>query len=324
MTVPTTDIKNGDFSGLLDPNNGNALVKIYAPSNFVAPAGCGIAPGQQFPGNIIPKACMSPASLAILPLLPNPVRPGLKDNVNSQITNIATRQYNYGLSIDQVIGERQKIHGTFWRDKWNQPFCCDNGAFFSNALSGLKNEPRLGTGLVVTYSNAFTPNLMMTAGLGWIGEINDELNTSLGYKTPIITSSEIFPVVTFGGDAPFSFTNWGAGNGGETFSINRKLGVSLITTGYTLAGGIPSTSASRSGGFTRMITSANPAAAVSVSRATAPATARIPPIPETRSPASCLGRQTPLLARSPRKASCGTSTLLLTFRTISRSRRSLP
>jgi hypothetical protein len=227
MSVPTKAMKGGDFSALVDPNKGNALIPIFAPANFTPPAGCGVAAGQQFPGNIIPKACMSTISQSILPLIPDPTGNGIQDNLNSQISNVPTRQTNYGFSIDHNLTDRQKIHGTFWRDKWNQPNCCDNNALFSNQLSGLKNEPRLGTGLFLSYSNALTSNLVMTAGFGWMGEINNELNTSLGYKLPAIASGEIFPLVTFGGDAPNSFTTWGAGNGGETFSLNRKLGVTL-------------------------------------------------------------------------------------------------
>ena len=64
MTMPTpqrrlaTSVRLGD--------------NIYVPSTFVPPPGCNVVPGTQFPGNMIPTACFSAASAAILPVLPDP------------------------------------------------------------------------------------------------------------------------------------------------------------------------------------------------------------------------------------------------------------
>ena len=73
MTMPTPAEKAGDFSAL-----GN---DIFVPSTFVAPPGCNVTPGAQFPGNVIPTACFSAASAAILPVLPDPDLPGLTNNL---------------------------------------------------------------------------------------------------------------------------------------------------------------------------------------------------------------------------------------------------
>ena len=48
----------------------------------------------------------------------------------------------------------------------------------------MKQEPRLGTGIFLTYSNTLTNHLVMTAGMGWMGEINNELNVHPGYSFP--------------------------------------------------------------------------------------------------------------------------------------------
>src|SRR6266568_4772655 len=102
----------------------------------------------------------------------------------------------------------------------------DNSAPFANGLSDLKNEPRIGTGLFLTYSNAISSNLVVTAGLGWMGEINNELNAHLGNPFAAVDKSEILPTISFSGDS-FAPTTWGVNGNGETFSINRKLGISL-------------------------------------------------------------------------------------------------
>jgi hypothetical protein len=218
MSVPTVAEKGGDFSALGVP--------IFAPTTFVAPAGCSVSAGQQFPGNIIPTACFSKISNGVLPLIPDPVLPGFSNNINSQITTDPTRQFNWGFNLDHHLTENQVLHVSYWRDKWNQPNCCDNSARFaiSSPLTGIKQEPRLGTGVFVTYSKTFSPNLVMTAGMGWMGEINNENNVNLGYNFPGVSNSQAFPTITFNG--PLSPTNWGAGTAGEYFSHNRKLGLS--------------------------------------------------------------------------------------------------
>lgn len=225
MTMPTAAEKAGDFSAVGD--------NIFVPSTFVPPAGCNVTPGAQFPGNVIPKACFSPASAAILPVLPDPTIPGLTNNLQSQINKLFTKQASWGFNIDHNLTRAQTLHFTFWRDSYNQPNCCDNHALFdaSSPLSGLKQEPRLGTGIFLTYSNALSNHLVVTAGMGWMGEINNELNVHPGYSFPGIVGGTVFPTIDFGcgggSNCPAQKpNNLGAGNGGEPFSNNRKLGLS--------------------------------------------------------------------------------------------------
>jgi len=223
MTVPTQAMVGGDFSGL--PTGDT----IFVPQGFVAPAGCTApAPGQQWPGNKIPTACFSQNSASLLPLIPTPVLPGLSNNMDSTVGVIPTRQTNWGFSIDHNLTDKQKLHGSFWRDNYNFPSCCDNNAHFNNALSGEKSEPRLGTGLFLTYSNAFSSHLVMTAGFGWMGEINSEYNSHTNVSFPGAASSDVLPTINFNQNGlPNGPTNWGVNSAGETFSINRKLGLSF-------------------------------------------------------------------------------------------------
>jgi len=80
-TVPTMAEREGDFAGITSKGQP---VSIYAPASFVPPAGCPIAPGQQFSAlvngvlalNAIPAACISAAAAtataALLPFIPTP------------------------------------------------------------------------------------------------------------------------------------------------------------------------------------------------------------------------------------------------------------
>ncbi len=217
MTVPTAAMKSGDFSAFPQP--------IYVPAGPL-PAGCtpGAAPGQQFPGNIIPGDCISSTSASLISLIPDPGAGGFTNNLKSQINAAQTRQTSWGFNIDENLSTRQTLHFSFWRDSYNTP-AFDHPGYFNNELSALKTEPRLGTGIFLTYANTLSPHLVMTAGAGWMGEINNELNAHLGVSFPAVASSTILPTINFNGfDAP---TTWGVNSGGETNSTNRKLGLSF-------------------------------------------------------------------------------------------------
>jgi hypothetical protein len=235
MTVPTPAMKTGDFSALID-SKGNPI-PIFVPGKITAACQSalptGIGPGSQFPGNKIPQGCVSAISTGLIPLIPDPDIKGLTggavftNNKQSQLSNLPTRQTSWGFSIDHDLTDKQKLHGSFWRDTYNTPAFDGGASPFSNALSGLKNEPRIGTGLFLTYSKVFSSNLVMTAGMGWMGEINDEQNAHEGFRFPGAEKSEILPTISFGGSAPDAPSQWGVNGNGETFSINRKLGISL-------------------------------------------------------------------------------------------------
>jgi hypothetical protein len=207
----------GNFSGFPQP--------IYVPSGPL-PSGCtpGAAPGQQFPGNMINPDCISTVSKTLLPLIPPPIAGGYDNNLKSQINAAKTRQTSWGFNIDENLTTAQTIHFSFWRDNYNTP-AFDHPGYFNNELSALKTEPRLGTGIFLTYAKTFSPNLVMTVGSGWMGEINNELNAHLGVTFPAVAGSVILPTINFNGfDSP---TTWGVNSGGETNSTNRKLGLSL-------------------------------------------------------------------------------------------------
>ncbi|WP_446742209.1 carboxypeptidase regulatory-like domain-containing protein [Silvibacterium acidisoli] len=226
MTVPSVAQVGGDFSSLL---SGSTPQTIYVPQGFVAPTGCSApAPGQPWPGNVIPKGCFSKTSASLLSLIPAPSLPGQSNNVSSSIGTLPTRQTNWGFSIDHNLSDTQKVHVSFWRDKYNYTFCCSNNAHFGNALGGATTEPRLGTGLFVTYSKVFSPNLIMTAGFGGMGEINNGFNKFMGVSLGSVEGGTVLPTISFNQNGlPNAPTTWGNSTAGSTSAVNRKLGLSF-------------------------------------------------------------------------------------------------
>jgi len=221
LSVPTAAMKQGDFSAF--------PFTIFVPDASVTlPAGCvpGAAPGQPFPGNRIPQSCFSTVSKSLVGLIPNPTLGGFVNNLPSQLHDIPTRNTLWGFSIDHHLTQNQSLHGSFWRNKYNTP-AEDNGSPFNNILSDLKNEPRLGTGVILTYSNAISTHLVMTAGMGWMGEINNEVNPNQNFKFAGVSGGSILPTMSFGDNAGAAISTWGVNGNGETVSINRKLGLSF-------------------------------------------------------------------------------------------------
>ena len=231
-TVPSA-LENGsasqgaeyNFSDFVD-GSGNQI-PIYVPPGV----SCGgLSAGQQFPGNIIPAACVSPNSQILLKYLPNPDRPGtgvggLNGNKNYVPFNNPTIQHEWGYTIDQVITPSQSIHWAEWRNTLhNYGFDYAPIVLPPNPLNSQKYYPYIGTGFLLNYDYTISPRMILTLGAGWIGEINNQFNQSK-YSFAAVQGGIIPPNITFDGQhAP---TSWGT-SGAWLQSINRKLGVSMV------------------------------------------------------------------------------------------------
>ncbi len=248
ITDPTPAMIGGDFSsytynnscpvgGFLPDTTTPCVVPIYVPNAWATnpalePAGCtpGAAPGQQFPGNKIPTDCFSTVSKSLLGFIPPPTPSALSGTgvANNYFATLVTptTQTSWGFTLDHNLTEKQSVHGSFWRDSYTTT-AFDHAGYYDNVLSAAKSEPRLGTGIFLTYSNALSNNLVMTAGVGWMGEINNELNDHLGYSFGPVAGSGILPTINFNGSAPNNPETWGVNSNGETNSTNRKLGISF-------------------------------------------------------------------------------------------------
>ena len=215
-TVPTAQEKTGDFSDFVDAN-GN-LVPIYDPTT-----------GQQFPGNIIPAARISPLSASIIPNIPNPDRPGLVNNKNAVANAYPYVQHIWGFSIDHNLTSKQSLHFAEWRNTFTDTGF-DNAPIVpaTNLLQSTRYFPNLGSVWLLNYVNALTPNLVLTAGTDWVGEINNQFNLKTGVDFAGVVPNfreSVFPGITFdGNNAP---TSYGTG-GGNSFSVNRKLGLAAV------------------------------------------------------------------------------------------------
>jgi hypothetical protein len=218
-TVPTKLEKTGDFSDYVDGSTGK-VIPIYDPLT-----------GQPFPGNVIPSGRISALSQSLIQYIPDPDRPGSGtgglDSNKSFVPFInPTIQHNWGFVIDQTLTPTQSLHYSEWRNTHSN-YGFDNAPIVKapNPLNSMKYLPYLGSVFLLNYSNSLSSHLVMTAGFGWIGEINNQFNITKGYTFAAVTNENIPPNITFDGQhAP---TNWGT-TGSWFQSINRKLGVALV------------------------------------------------------------------------------------------------
>ena len=215
--MPTALEKTGDFSDFVNGSTG-ALIPIFDPLT-----------GRQFPGNIIPANRFSSTSAALLQYIPNPDRPGsgiggLDSNksytpfINPHIQNV------WGFTIDQNLNQRQSLHYSQWRNSFSN-YSFDNPPLViqPNPLNSMKYEPAKGSGFLLTYNNTLSPNLIMTAGAAWIGEINNQFNQTKFNPTQIVDGI-IPPYIVW--DGQHTLTKWGT-QGSWLQSINRKLGIAI-------------------------------------------------------------------------------------------------
>ena len=219
FSLPTVAEKQGNFSGLV--NSSGQQIPIYNPIGSGCTAG-GNTPGMQFVGNIIPTACFSKQSAALLQYLPNPTLSGFQNNQENLEGVLPTRQNPWGLTIDHNISDKQSIHWTEWRDK--QTSYGDNTGTDlpqSNPLADKTYYPDLGSVFILNYTYAVSPHLVMTVGASWLGELNFQLPERSGVQ-PSLSAAPGSPIVSginFSGN--LSPGNWGSSN---TDSVNRKLG----------------------------------------------------------------------------------------------------
>ena len=178
--MPTALEKTGDFSDFVDGSTG-ALIPIYDPAGSQLRRSL---TGQQIPGNVIPASCISATSATYIPDIPDPDRPGsgiggLDSNKSFAPFINPHIQHVWGFTVDQNLTPTQSLHCGQWRNTFSN-YSFDNSPLViaPNPLNSQKFEPAKGTVFLLNYNNAISPHLVMTAGVGWIGEINNQFNSN--------------------------------------------------------------------------------------------------------------------------------------------------
>ncbi len=108
-TVPTPEMKRGDFSSLLALGSN---YQIYNPFTRRAVSG-GRYQQDPFPGNIIPASLINPVAQKILSYYPDPLTAGNPDGTNNyprpDLTEDA-KYYTHSVRVDHVVSEKQRLY----------------------------------------------------------------------------------------------------------------------------------------------------------------------------------------------------------------------
>ncbi|HTM48201.1 MAG TPA: TonB-dependent receptor [Bryobacteraceae bacterium] len=153
LTLPTPQMKRGDFSQLLggavatDPL-GNAVGRnqIYDPGSTRRLAD-GRFVRDPFPGNIIPSGRFDPAGAKVINLYPDPNLPGLAQNFR-RLVPVHTNNNKFDVRIDERPGARDQLFG---RVSWDHQDSQSARAF-----------PAAGTA-----GNNGNFNRYLTGAIGW-------------------------------------------------------------------------------------------------------------------------------------------------------------
>jgi hypothetical protein len=112
-TVPTNEMKNGDFSKLLAVGNN---FQIYNPFTRRAVSG-GRFQQDPFPGNIIPASLFNPIAKKVLDTYyPSPLQPGNPDGTNNYLRPELVEEadyYTHSVRIDHNITQNNRMYGRY-------------------------------------------------------------------------------------------------------------------------------------------------------------------------------------------------------------------
>jgi hypothetical protein len=164
-TVPTEAMRRGDFSELLNPNNG-----YFAGARVITNP----LTGEPFPNNVIPSNMLSPNGLALLNTFPAPT-PGFRQGTANLIQNSEnpreqrkdTLRLDYRLTDGNQITYRYSAYNwtavdafrgqfPFARTDWDRPNATQIVSWTSTLSSNLLNEFSYAYSLDEVFINVFT------------------------------------------------------------------------------------------------------------------------------------------------------------------------
>ncbi len=169
LTVPTTQMRAGDFSQLLTGKNlgtdiaGRAILEntIYNPTTARLFNGQTIT--DPFVGNVIPQSLMDPVSLKIQALIPLPTNNLITQNWAQNNPNYRRQKIPAG-KLDQVLPDSSHLSFYFSKQDTSQLTNADGLPF---PISAVRVQEIYGNTARLNYDKSITPTLLMHAGIGY-------------------------------------------------------------------------------------------------------------------------------------------------------------
>jgi hypothetical protein len=215
-TVPTVAMRTGDFSGFVDAN-GNQI-PIYDPVTRT-----------QFPGNIIPTSRFSGVSSALLPLIPEPDRAGVVNNLGLTYS-IPVDSQAWSYKIDHNLTSTQRISFAEWNVLRTTLAVSSGfgGALVTGPLSGIYGENGGSHVWQLNYQNTLSSNTVLSLGANG----NDQ---RLNDGPPVMSNTKVaFPGLPMGAGVPYPRMNFSGPVAAPTSFASGYLGDLNNSPAYTL------------------------------------------------------------------------------------------
>jgi hypothetical protein len=168
-TIPTLQMRSGDFSGILDNRVlgtdvlGRSILEnvIYDPATRTTTTNGQIVTNP-FPGNVIPTNRIDPVAAKIQAMIPQPTNSSNLNNWLQVYPNPKT-QYIVSVKLDQNIGEKTKISEYFGHQTTNQLSAPDG---LPIPLSEIRSQVIFSNTFRLNFDRIITPTLLFHAGIG--------------------------------------------------------------------------------------------------------------------------------------------------------------
>ena len=169
LTLPTQAFRNGDFSALLGPSVGtdslgNQVLSgaIYDPASTRSNGQGGFV-RTPYPGNIIPASQFSSVSQKWQSQLPMPtIANSISNNFVGSSPSGINDENSYFLKLDQMLGDNNRLSGSFKLARSNSVTPCVLPAFYCGSF-GTNNTPSVR----IAYNTSIKPTVVndFSAGL---------------------------------------------------------------------------------------------------------------------------------------------------------------
>jgi carboxypeptidase family protein/TonB-dependent receptor-like protein len=253
-TVPTVQMRNGDFSELLGAvipgvtvidTNGNQIParigQIYVPGASVPAGQPGAGSRVAFAGNVIPQSLISRVGRSVLDYYPLPNAAGVRNSnglgfSNNYVANTLATTDNHQVTarIDYNLTASQQIFGRVIKEN---DTLFNSGSFPTSIASPIANPLQTsvpGT-WVANYVNTLSPKVVLLLNAGFTRFNNDATHfsrgfdvTSLGFPAYVAGASDdtgVFPTFnpngynSLGPPRNFGFYH----NNQDVYSLNQSL-----------------------------------------------------------------------------------------------------
>ena len=173
-SVPTAQMKNGDFSQLIAAGGPNLM--IFDPRSTRAVPGSNTPVRDPFPGNIMPASAINPVGRNVLSIYPTPNSTGRVNGLFDNFTSVPNRTVTdnvYTGRFDHVVSSKDNIFFRYTYNNYNlqapqgQANCClptpaEAAARFTLGpfVAGLQDTLLTTQGAAFNWTRILKPNLL--------------------------------------------------------------------------------------------------------------------------------------------------------------------